>query len=126
MRILTKAFLIFFPDCFFRLFEFDFALSDYNQALELDCKDSSIKVRLSVVYNELGLLSYADKRYVQAFEYFDLAIRYNPKVGVYYTSRARARYMLEVRTSVFSSTSITRNNCMMIFTGHLGRNKSDV
>jgi tetratricopeptide (TPR) repeat protein len=79
------------------MFEYDFALSDYNQGLELDGKDSSIKVRLSVVFNELGLLSYADKRYVQAFEYFDLAIQHNPKVAVYYTSRARARYMLEVR-----------------------------
>ena len=79
------------------MFEFDFALSDYNQALEIDPKDGSVKVRLSVVFNELGLLSYADKRYVQAFEYFDLAIQYNPKVAVYYTSRARARYMLEVR-----------------------------
>ncbi len=78
------------------MFEFDFALSDYNQALEIDGKDCTVKVRLSVVYNELGLLSYADKRYVQAFEYFDLAIQYNPKVAVYYTSRARARYMLEV------------------------------
>ena len=78
------------------MFEFDFALSDYNQALEIDPKDSSIKVRLSVIYNELGLLSYAEKRYVQAFEYFDMAIQYNPKVAVYYTSRARARYMLEV------------------------------
>ena len=78
------------------MFEFDFALGDYNQALELDVKDSSVKVRLSVVYNELGLLTYADKRYVQAFEYFDLAIQNNPKVAVYYTSRARARYMLEV------------------------------
>jgi tetratricopeptide (TPR) repeat protein len=78
------------------MFEFDFALSDYNQAFEIDPKDCSVKVRLSAVYNELGLLSYADKRYVQAFEYFDLAIQCNPKVAVYYTSRARARYMLEV------------------------------
>lgn len=78
------------------MFEFDFALGDYNQALDIDDKDCSVKVRLSVVYNELGLLSYADKRYIQAFEYFDLAIQYNPKVAVYYMSRARARYMLEV------------------------------
>ncbi|XP_046845454.1 tetratricopeptide repeat protein 16-like [Xenia sp. Carnegie-2017] len=82
-------------DCFFRTFEFNFALNDYNQALELDPKDSSIKVRLSVVYNELGLLSYTDKRYDDAYQYFDVAIGYNPKVAIYYTSRARARYMLE-------------------------------
>ena len=78
------------------MFEFDFSLSDYHQALELDPLDAAIKVRLSVVYNELGLLNYSEKRYTESFDYFDMAIQSNPSVAVYYTSRARARYMLEV------------------------------
>ena len=79
------------------MFEFDFSLSDYHQALEIDPEDTSVKVRLSVVYNELGLLSYSDKLYAEAFDYFGMAVDLNPKVAAYYTSRAKARYMLEVR-----------------------------
>ena len=78
------------------MFEYDFALSDYSQALELDSNDPSIKVRISFAYNELGLLSYDDKRYTESFDYFDLAIKSNPKVAAYYGSRARSRYMLKV------------------------------
>lgn len=82
-------------DCFFRLNELHFALSDYQQALEMDSNDWSVRCRLSVVYNEFGILEYYDRHYLEAIDHLTTSIHYNPRVGAYYLSRARARYMIE-------------------------------
>ena len=74
-------------------------MSDYLQALDLDTLDASIKARLATVYNELGILEYQERRYTQAEEFFSVAINYNPIVSSLYGSRAKTRYMLEVRFS---------------------------
>ena len=73
-----------------------FALLDYQQANELDGNDPNIAIRLSVVYNDFGIREYIARKYYVAEAYFSLAIFYNPPVGQYYLSRARARYMQEV------------------------------
>lgn len=82
-------------DCFFRQNDFNFALQDYNQALEIDPTDAAIQARISVIYNEYGVTAYQDKNYPEADSKFTEALKHNPKVGQYYISRARARYMLE-------------------------------
>lgn len=87
---------IFSLDCFFRLNELHFALSDYQQALEMDNSDWSVRCRLSIVYNEFGILEYYDRHYLEAIDHLTTCIRYNPRIGAYYLSRARARYMIEV------------------------------
>jgi len=92
-------FIIAFADCFFRLNELHFALSDYQQALEMDSSDWSVRCRLSIVYNEFGILEYYDRHYLEAIDHLTTCIRYNPRIGAYYLSRARARYMIEVRVS---------------------------
>jgi tetratricopeptide (TPR) repeat protein len=52
-----------FSDCFFRQNDFNFALQDYSQALELDPDDENIKSRISVIYNEFGVTAYQDKNF---------------------------------------------------------------
>ena len=83
-------------DCFFRLNELHFALSDYQQALEMDSSDWSVRCRLSIVYNEFGILEYYDRHYLEAIDHLTTCIQYNPRIGAYFLSRARARYMIEV------------------------------
>ncbi|KAK2567014.1 Tetratricopeptide repeat protein 16 [Acropora cervicornis] len=68
---------------------------DYQQALEMDSSDWSVRCRLSVVYNEFGILEYYDRHYLEAIDHLTTSIHYNPRVGAYYLSRARARYMIE-------------------------------
>ena len=41
----------------------NFALQDYNQALEIDPNDQSIKSRISVIHNEFGVNAYQEKNY---------------------------------------------------------------
>ena len=62
----------------------------------MDSSDWSVRCRLSIVYNEFGILEYYDRHYLEAIDYLTTCIRYNPRIGAYYLSRARARYMLEV------------------------------
>lgn len=85
-------------DCFFRQEEYNFAMQDYEQALELDPNDETIKSRISVIHNEFGVAAYQDKRFAEAENRFTQALEFHPKVGQYYISRARARYMLENMT----------------------------
>ena len=89
--------MVCFTDCFFRTGDYQFALADYHQALELDPTDDSVRVRISVIHNEYGTFEYQNKNYSEAESRFSLAIRNNPRISHYYLSRARARYMLEVR-----------------------------
>lgn len=58
----SSVFLI-FPDCFFRQNDFNFALQDYCQALDLDPEDENVKSRISVIYNEFGVTAYQDKNF---------------------------------------------------------------
>lgn len=45
-------------DCYFRQKEWLFALADYQQAEELDPQNKTIRLRLAVIHNTLGLHSY--------------------------------------------------------------------
>ena len=93
-----------FADCFFRCSELHFAQADYLQALEMDPDDQAVKTRLSIVYNEFGILDYYDRHYLEAIEHLTAAIRFNPTIAGYFLSRARARYMIEVRTGDWDRT----------------------
>lgn len=52
-----------FTDCFFRQEEYNFAMQDYEQALELDPTNETIKSRISVIHNEFGVAAYQEKRF---------------------------------------------------------------
>ena len=57
-----------FPDCFFRQEEYNFALQDYHQALEMDIADETVKSRISVIHNEFGVAAYQEKLYLVSFK----------------------------------------------------------
>ncbi|XP_074655827.1 uncharacterized protein LOC141909320 [Tubulanus polymorphus] len=82
-------------DCFYRQGDLHFSLADYHQALEIDPYDTSIRSRISVIHNEFGVMEYQDRNFEEAESRFTLAIQNNPKIGHYYVSRCRARYVLE-------------------------------
>ena len=101
-------------DCFLKLDHLHFALLDYQQAQELDPFDKGISLRLSIVYNELGIIEYKDRKYYKAENYFSLAISHNPTVSVYYVSRGRSRYMgenlVEAQVDIISALYLERSN----------------
>ena len=74
-----------------------FALSDYQQALELEPSNWEVYCRLGVVCCEIGVELFARGNYVDADHMFSAAIQYNPKVSWFYTCRAWAKYELKVR-----------------------------
>ncbi|XP_038063686.1 uncharacterized protein LOC119734321 [Patiria miniata] len=82
-------------DCFFRLNELHFALADYHQALELDNTDWTIRSRIASIHSEFGLMDYEEHSYKEAEARFTVAIQHNPRVGSYFISRAKVRFMLE-------------------------------
>lgn len=82
-------------DCFYKLNNFEFALADYEQALELDDTLWSCKCRCAIVYNELAIIEYQERHYENALLKFHQAIVHNPKVGQFYIHRARCYYVLQ-------------------------------
>jgi len=59
-----KNILIFyFVDCFFRQGDYNFALQDYHQALDIDGNDINVKNRMSVIDNEYVTTAYQDENY---------------------------------------------------------------
>ena len=73
----------------------------------MDSSDWSVRCRLSIVYNEFGILEYYDRHYLEAIDHLTTCIRFNPRIGAYYLSRARARYMIEVCMSLRIGNSDT-------------------
>ena len=71
-------------------------MADYNQAIELDENDWSVRTRISVIHNEFAILEYYDRHYNAAEKRLTVAISYNPKIAQYYISRSRARFMTDV------------------------------
>ncbi len=50
-------------DCFFRQANYQFAIADYQQALEIDPLDDAIHSRVAVIHNEYGVQDFQDKNY---------------------------------------------------------------
>ncbi|EDV27533.1 uncharacterized protein TRIADDRAFT_53326 [Trichoplax adhaerens] len=90
-----KGFYINRGDCFYRTGELHFALADFNQAMELDENDWSVRTRISVIHNEFAILEYYDRQYEAAVNRLTVAINNNPKIAQYYISRSRARYLVD-------------------------------
>ncbi|XP_034958192.2 tetratricopeptide repeat protein 16 isoform X2 [Zootoca vivipara] len=82
-------------DCFLKLGELNFAMADYQQALELQPLDPSLQKRAAWLYNEMGLQEFRESRYSQAEAYFSQAIENNPRELKYYIHRAKARLFLQ-------------------------------
>ena len=88
-----KGFYMNRGDCFRMVGYLNFALADYQQALELDPTDWVIISRISLVHHQYGIKEYSDKHYAEAEKCFTTAITCNSKIAQYYISRAWARFM---------------------------------
>ncbi|XP_042276290.1 tetratricopeptide repeat protein 16 isoform X2 [Thunnus maccoyii] len=121
-------------DCFFMQGEWCYALADYRQAEEMMRPDDpAVRLRLSVLYNTLGSLCFQEGCFQEAADRFSLAIQYNPTVGHYYESRAKAfRKLLNlegarsdfIRTLILDPTN--KELPPMLMSLFPGRSMSDV
>ncbi|XP_062815499.1 tetratricopeptide repeat protein 16 isoform X2 [Anolis carolinensis] len=82
-------------DCFLQLGELNFAMADYQQALELRPSDPLLRKRIAWLYNEMGHREFQERRYQQAESYFSQAIENNPRQLKYYLHRAKSRMFLQ-------------------------------
>ncbi|XP_044848407.1 tetratricopeptide repeat protein 16 isoform X4 [Mauremys mutica] len=82
-------------DCLFRLGELTFALADYQQALELSPMDFSLRRRVGMLLDELGLQAHKQRKYQRAVHCFSGAIESNPRLPHYYLHRAKSRLFLQ-------------------------------
>uniref|UniRef100_A0A670KL61 Uncharacterized protein n=1 Tax=Podarcis muralis TaxID=64176 RepID=A0A670KL61_PODMU len=82
-------------DCFLKLGELNFAMADYQQALDLQPFDPSLQKRSAWLYDEMGLQEFRESRYPQAEAYFSQAIENNPRELKYYMHRAKTRLFLQ-------------------------------
>ncbi|XP_038638173.1 myosin-2 heavy chain-like [Scyliorhinus canicula] len=116
-------------DCFLKLCNLDFALLDYEQALELDPEDWRIQIRIAAIKNEKGLLEHQNGNYQQAETYFTNAIENNPHVSQYYLHRAKTRAILQHVTgsqedAIMSLLLDIRNKAVIPLLTHLFPGKS--
>lgn len=79
-----------------------FALSDYQQALELDPSNWEVYCRVAVVCCEIGIELFRKAHYSNAEQLFSAAIQHNPKVSWFYICRARVNYELKVYRQCYS------------------------
>ncbi|KAL7392195.1 hypothetical protein ABVT39_020939 [Epinephelus coioides] len=78
-------------DCFFKQGEWCFSLADYQQAEEMmQPDDPAVRLRLAVLHNTMGCISFQDGRLKEAADMFSLAIQYNPTASQYYENRSKA------------------------------------
>ncbi|XP_038601611.1 tetratricopeptide repeat protein 16 [Tachyglossus aculeatus] len=81
-------------DCFFQLGELNFALADYQRALELSPADQGAHVRMGMLQNRMGLQEHQMRQYGKAEVHFSSAIEHSPERAGYYLHRAKTRLML--------------------------------
>ncbi|XP_077162263.1 tetratricopeptide repeat protein 16 isoform X2 [Paroedura picta] len=82
-------------DCFLKLGELNFAIADYQQALEVGPIDAGLQKRISWLYNEMGLQEFRKRRYPEAEAYFSQAIERNPLEVQHYLHRCKTRMFLQ-------------------------------
>ncbi|XP_015265888.1 PREDICTED: tetratricopeptide repeat protein 16 [Gekko japonicus] len=82
-------------DCFLKLGELNFAIADYQQALEVGPIDAGLQKRISWLYNEMGLQEFRKRRYPEAEAYFSRAIEHNPLELQHYLHRCKTRMFLQ-------------------------------
>ncbi|XP_015744614.2 tetratricopeptide repeat protein 16 [Python bivittatus] len=82
-------------DCFLKLGQLNFAMADYEQALELRPLDHKLRQRIAWLYDEAGLQDFRHKQYLQAESNFSSAVENNPREIKYYLHRAKSRMFLQ-------------------------------
>ncbi|XP_070614903.1 tetratricopeptide repeat protein 16 isoform X2 [Erythrolamprus reginae] len=82
-------------DCFLKLGQLNFAMADYQQALELSPLDPTLRHRIAWLSNESGLQDFREKHYLQAETHFSSAVENDPWEVKYYLNRAKTRVFLQ-------------------------------
>ncbi|CAI9720446.1 repeat 16-like isoform X2 [Octopus vulgaris] len=82
-------------ECFFQKGDYNFALQDYEQALELDPLDRKHFPRISELCYLLALQYYTDRNFEESVVKLDKAISYSPITGQLYILRAKCKRMLQ-------------------------------
>ncbi|XP_026545403.1 tetratricopeptide repeat protein 16 [Notechis scutatus] len=82
-------------DCFLKLGQLNFAMADYQQALELHPLDPRLRHRIAWLSNESGLQDFREKQYLQAETHFSCAVDNDPWEVKYYLNRAKTRVFLQ-------------------------------
>ncbi|KAM3825391.1 tetratricopeptide repeat protein 16 [Vipera latastei] len=82
-------------DCFLKLGQLNFAMADYQQALELRPLDPKLRRRIAWLSNETGLQDFRRKLYLQAETHFSSAVENDPWEVKYYLNRAKTRVFLQ-------------------------------
>jgi hypothetical protein len=63
LNIILKYYYFLKKDCFYKKLDINFAILDYEQALELDQNDIHIKSRIAKLSYELAIKNFEDKDY---------------------------------------------------------------
>ncbi|XP_060106625.1 tetratricopeptide repeat protein 16 [Heteronotia binoei] len=82
-------------DCFLKLGELNFAIADYQQALDVGPIDAGLQKRIAWLYNTMGLQQFKKRRYPEAEAYFSRAIEQNPLEPQHYLHRCKNRKFLQ-------------------------------
>ncbi|XP_048368119.1 tetratricopeptide repeat protein 16 [Sphaerodactylus townsendi] len=82
-------------DCFLKLGELNFAIEDYQQALEVGPVDPGLQKRIAWLHDEMGLKELRKRRYPEAEGHFSHAIENNPLEIQHYLHRGKARMFLQ-------------------------------
>jgi len=72
-----------------------YALSDYQQAIELS-SDGVVATRIANVAYDLAKTSFNTNNMDQAIRWLSLAIKHCPQVAAFFTARARAYHAVKV------------------------------
>ncbi|KAK9392471.1 tetratricopeptide repeat protein 16-like [Crotalus adamanteus] len=82
-------------DCFLKMGQLNFAMADYQQALELRPLDPKLRWRIAWLSNETGMQDFRKKQYLQAETHFSSAVENDPWEVKYYLNRAKTRVFLQ-------------------------------
>ena len=82
--------------CFQKMKNLQFALADFEQAMELLPQDWTTRTRVAMVNCDLGLAMMKSKKPTESLAYFTKAIELNPKVGRFYYCRSTTNYVTKV------------------------------
>jgi tetratricopeptide (TPR) repeat protein len=84
-------------ECFCRQGDMDFALADYQQALDLDCRsyDPVICSRISDIHYHSAISLFHANNLTEAEQKLDLSLQYNSRAGLSYLLRTKIRILLD-------------------------------
>jgi tetratricopeptide (TPR) repeat protein len=88
----VAAFFLNRGDCHRNMNELGHAMADYHLGAKLDPKHSEVRLRFSIIHNEIGRQLYNKCKYEEAESEFSKSLSYNGTSSAVWASRGTARY----------------------------------